>query len=655
MSLATALVSSSHSNAAFLLEKDIIVDLKYLLLGTDSNSFRFNTISTTPTSSLRVDIILDLSTILPNQIGYLKEFIQLALVIKKLSIVSSSPKTTTTTTNTTRPSLQAFYTCISESLLNFQSFLNGLYNTHSLKNLASLRYYLDDSFTSFRHIYWLYLKSTTLNSYEFLSLLHQYTLFGDTLIKEISLDYFQKSYKPYRLIIKDWLLLGNLNEYDSIIEDLFIKLKDNNSIYLQDHIPSFISPEIGFKIYQIGKSINFLKLYMNDKIWCNDFNNSHSHLLSTYLDPTSIESLYDIVINRLDSLLLNQYLSEISYLNKFLLLSQGDLIYSIINNGCSILDEPASNLSSTQLITLLQDSIEYSSISKNYDPSIYNRLDARLLNINSASTLGWDLFTLDFKLSNQMKYLISSTYKEYLRIFNFLFKILKLKNNLSKSWKNSHSIDYKFKSISSHNKTKTTKKINSYQRKFDLIRHQFISFVDCIFSYISNEILSVNYTNFQNKFHPQNEKSYNLVNNKLAPFTLKNNKAFNLDDLKEIHNDYILSISRSEMFYNEKASEMPLSRILYQLLLIIEAFVKLSTEFQSSIDDLSRIQKLIKLDPTSDLHQYQSIILTKIEKLFSKLGTDIVDLFENDLTLFIKILKSSNDESIQCLGLILES
>lgn len=658
MSLAAAL--SKYEERAFGAEPGLAHDLRYLLLGTDSSSFKFTTRSHngedgSRVGGLGVEITVDAGSVQQNQLGYLKEFVQLALVVKQLSLETAATPTAF------RPSLQAFYACVGESLLRFQQFLNTLYGSGERQSLVSLRYRLDDWLTSFRHIYWLHLKAKTLPAHEFLSVLHQHSLFGDSLIQQLSAGYYTTAFKPYLRLINSWLLLGVLTETEAVREDFFVKPDETRKdfLYFSELVPSFLRQKTAFRIYQVGKSISFLKLYLDDKQWCNEFYNSTSNEDLTALDDALVLRLYEKVISRLDLLLLESYQAEISYLRKFLLLKQGDLIESVIDNGSALLGEPSSSLSSNQLVTLLQDSIESTSVSRNTPPDVYNRLDARLLNINPASSLGWDLFTLDFKLSPPVDRLISSTYKEYLKVFNFLFKISKLNYQLSKSWKKSHLVDNKLKGSFAHNSYSTSKKWNRkmkiHQRKFDLIRHQFISFISSIYSYISNEILSENYHLFQQNFIPKTNQVYQLKNNKLLPLDLSDIQLFNLDELKLIHDSYILPISKSELFYNLNDEKVPLNRILFQLLVTIERFSHLYTEFQSTLADLLRIKHLIAVDSASELNDYQTMLTEKINKISEKLGSDIVDRFENDLTLLINLLKSSSDQSLKCLGQILEN
>lgn len=653
MSLADSL--KQYNEIPFLSEHNLVDELKYIFLGTDSQSFRFLKPNI---DELSIDIKLDVTALHPNQTGPLKEFIQLALIVKKLNISSSSLSTTTTTTkNNLTPSLVAFHACINESLVNFHHFIDDLYNKHTIQNFISLKYHLNDSFTSFRHIYWLYLKSKSLKSNDFISLLYEYSLFGDTIIKNISLSYFNNVSKPYNYILNTWLLLGELNTGYSNIDNFFIKLSvDNNNnnndsfnkfIFLNEFVPIFIDSNDAYKIFQIGKTINFLKIYLNDKIWCNDY---YIRYKDKPFDLINIQSLYDHVISHLNDLLLFDFQNEILYLNNFLLFNQGDLINSIINNGFKILDQPSSTLSGNQLVNLLQESIDSTSIRFNYIPEIYNRLDARLLNINSNTSLGWDLFTLDFKLSKQVNYLVSNTYKEYLRVFNFLLRISKIKFQLSKSWKNSTCFTMKYK-------MKNNKNLKIIERKFVIVRHQFISFIDLLFTFITNELLSLNYNSFKNNFKRDSDinLAYNLKNNKLLPFNSQNKypQIFNLDELREIHDNFILSISRSELFYDKTNSDIPLSQTLSYLLSLFEKFIRISIEFESTLGDLSSLEKLKSHTDSSNFEEYESVLVGKFSKIFKELEVE-VDHYENYMLILLDTLKNSKNESLKCFGILIE-
>lgn len=577
----------------------VVSDVRYLLIGNDSPSFTF----ASPLESLTVNIHTHETSPLLNDV------LQLSLIVKKLSIISNP--------SSTNPSLSdiniAFLSSVHSTILDFHQFINDFYINNSNPSFIQLNSNLLNWYTIFRHIYYLYLKSNILKNHEFLSLLYDYSLVGDSIIKDLSTNYFNSLLYPYNKLINDWLFKGELANTESFISESFT--------FDKSLIPSFITHSNAFKIYQIGKSIHYLKNYLKDYEWCNKFYIEHKN---DSLIDLNIDRLYEVSISHLDALILDDFESEINYLHKFLLFNQGDLINTILQNGSKILSLNSNQLSSNQLISLVQESIDSSSVSKNYSPTVYNRIDARLLNINLSQSTGYNLFTLDFKVKPHITFLISSHYKEYLRVFNFLFKLLNLKDKLSKSWKSRKSIKLK--------------QYLSYQRKFDLIRHQFISFLNSIYSFIENELI-----NNLNKFNSFNSsRSLNLENNKLLPFNSKVPKLFNIDGLIEIHSSYISSISRSELFTNFS---------LFQLILVIEKFVNLSTEFEISMNDLDHLNVLSL--STEDLEKYNLLLSKKIKSISSNLNIQIVNSFENNMTNFINSLKASTNKNLNYLSQIL--
>lgn len=649
---------------SFETEQSLVCDLKYLLLCSDTPSFRFShpdavgaqASPPAPSANLRVYLTFDITTIHENQLECLNEFLQLALIIKKLNVVSA-PSTTPTTTETPKSSVHAaFHANIYNSVVDFQTFLNALYIKESLSTFISLKYHLNDWFFRFRHIYYLYLKSNLLPPNQFLSLLHDFTLSGDGLTRALSLEYFSSTLLPYLDLLSGWLFLGTLNNDDAKRESFFIFQPETNTNtdfqFDKSLVPSFLNGTSAFQIFQIGKSIRFLKTYLNDLTWCETFFKENSHL-KNQLNENIITNLYTVVICHLNDLLLLDFQTEISNLKKFLLFEQGDLIDAIIEKGYTLLNENSINLSSNQLITLLQDSIDSSSVHSNIDPKIYNRIDARLLNLNLSSCLGWNVFTLDFKLLPHIDYLVKSNYKEYLRVFNFLFKLKVLDFQLSKNWKESNN-----KQLNSalRNNTKFKFKIKSYQKKFNLMRHQFISFISSIFLFVQNDILSLNYNNLAQRLSNK-DTLFHLKNNKLMPFSLNSTHGgnFNLDDLKEMHSQYILSISRSELFSNN-SNKLPLNQILYQLVLIIEKFVNLSTEFQISLKDLNHLENLsLNHINQSNLQQYDKLVIDKINGIYNTLSVEIVVQFENNMSIFLNSLSSSKNQSLNALSELLEA
>lgn len=637
----------------------------YLLLGTDTQHVRFEERSVRVAAALANE--LDTGT----RAG-LADIATLALQVRTLGAAATSSTSTSTSTSTS-PTTTAFNACLGSTVSQFHSALSNLFadlrEKVSVNNtisesiiIADIRLALNDWFTIINHVYHLHLRHKSTPLIQYLSLLYTYSLVGDPLIAETSQSYFQSTAAPYLTSVKQWLLLGEDEDLRAAPSNdiFFIKCHQNyNFTFEPANIPSFIPDDDAEAIYHTGKALNFMKRYLNDLQWCNDFYSTHASLPFFKLD---ISSLYETTISRLNDLILHSYNVEISLLHNFLLFKQGDLIQSLIVNGYERMKSSPQSLSSHQLIALLQDSIESTSIVHNYPPSEYNRLDARLLNLNVSTTMDWELFTLDFKTLPPINAIIESQYKEYLRVFNFVFKLVQIKYKLDKVWKNSYTFGPSTTSIKG---SLGSRSIRHYQRKLHLITHQFSSFVSTIIAYITNELLASQYTSFRETFSP---KPYNLTKDgMLYPLFPKQQRQqqqqshpiFTLDTLAHHHDEYIRSISRSALFYNTDKDKVPLNQVLYDLLMTIDAFTSLATEFQSSLTDLQQLEQLQEqgantTGATSDVQRYRTLLLAKLKKIHAAIGTGIVEGFERNMTLFINLLSDSTEESLRCLAHIIE-
>lgn len=597
------------------MESAVVADLRYTLLGSDTNTLAFcsQTPSIGSANALSVNITFDASLLTDAQLQYLSEFAQLALVAKKL--LQHQQVATTTS-----PTLAAFHASVYSTVLHFHGFINNTYIESPISTFLSLKCHLIDWTATLTHVYRMHLKSATLSPNQFLSLLHEYSLYTDKTIQSVSKLYYDSMLSLYLDITFSWMLQGILSD-DSVHENFFVlqNTQDNTYSFESSNVPSFITNNVAEQIFHTGYSIYYLKNILNDKSWCNQIYNEYSQM--NQLDANTIFSLYNKVLSHLNELILTDFKAEVSNLNNFLLFKSGDLLNAIIINGSSILNQPSTTLGSNQLIKILQDSIDSSSISTNSQPTIYNRIDARLLNLNSPEASAWDLFTLDFKLLPQIDYLIHSNYKEYLKVFNFLFKFVHLKHKLSNSWKVSSTLKM-LPALQS-------RKLQIYKRKFDLIKHQFISFINTIFSFICSSILETAFTSFTDSFTTQPL----IQNNKLS--ASREQKPLNLHDLKNIHNEYTKKISKSTLFLN------PINSALYQLLRTIDTFTHLHNEFHAAVIDLDRGMR--------------SWSGRNVDQLFAILSGDVVNGFEIGMKDFVGVLKGSGVVELQGLAVMLEN
>lgn len=602
-SIQTKEVSKLPDEESFDLEYDLVSELEFVFIGSNSKSFTFKQDAD---SSLKMTINFDLNTLQFNQIGLLYEFIEFALIVKTLKLTISQKYTSNT--------IIALNTFIKTQLNQFTSYLNNSFHQFQDIGFIKLKSIVTDWEIKLKFIHWVSNKCLIQPDYQFLDTLMVYKDHGDVLISQVATMAFEISSVPYINSIKSWMING------TVVDQQFFIGKDKLDL-LRENVPTFLNSSID-KIYEIGSTFNYVKLILKDYKWCDEFNLKFANNCNP-LDSKLITKIFNYTISAFDERVLNSYLTEISNLNKFLLLKQGDLINSIITNGQDTLNEPTNNLSSYKLIQILQDSIESTSVKINYPPEVFNRLDARLLNIESNGSIGWKLFTLDYHLLDEINVIIGDEYREYLRVFNFLIQIKRIEYQLSKCWVHSNKL----------NKFKMNKFQSKLFIKLNILRHQFLSFIHTIYQYILIEIIDESYSKFKKQFKI-NKKLIIKGGEIISPKNI-----FTFQEIKLWHKEYIESISRCELF----SSKSILPILLKEIIEIIDLFCSMNNEFDKSLRQIS--SKMV-----SD--ELNSLVNQRFKWLMNQLNKEIVEKFEDKLNYLIFELKDINLNELAMLLII---
>lgn len=113
--------------------------------------------------------------------------------------------------------------------------------------------------------------------------IHNYTKHGDPFIRKYLTDMLKVVSKPFYEMLVRWVYEGELDDpYGEFLvacdptvseEDLW----QNKYFIRDDMLPSFLSKELGQKIFSIGKSLNFIRYSCHDDTlveqYYNTFNN----------------------------------------------------------------------------------------------------------------------------------------------------------------------------------------------------------------------------------------------------------------------------------------------------------------------------------------------------------------------------------------------
>lgn len=204
-------------------------------------------------------------------------------------------------------------------------------------------------------------------------------------------------------------------------------------------IPSIITEELAKKVFLIGKSLNFIRYGCGDSAWVEAYCKEASrelHYGDTATLESSIDKAYKTTMARLIDLMDNKFhlFEHLRALKKYLLLGQGDFIALLMESLSANLERPAGSQYRHTLTAQLEHAIRGSNAQ--YDSQeVLRRLDARLLEL-SHGEIGWDVFTLEYKVDAPVDVVITAwASKQYLVVFNFLWRIKRVEFALGSTWR----------------------------------------------------------------------------------------------------------------------------------------------------------------------------------------------------------------------------
>lgn len=204
-------------------------------------------------------------------------------------------------------------------------------------------------------------------------------------------------------------------------------------------VPTIISDELAKKIFLIGKSLNFIRHNCGDSDWVIDYSKTNSKSLdyaNTATLSSSIDTAYATTMSRLTMLMSTKFhlFTHLTAIKKYILLSQGDFIDLLMESLAPNLDRPANSQYRHNLTSQLEHAIRHSNAQYD-DADVLRRLDARMLELSSGE-IGWDCFTLEYKISAPCDVVITQwASTQYLKVFNLLWRIKRVEFSLNASYR----------------------------------------------------------------------------------------------------------------------------------------------------------------------------------------------------------------------------
>lgn len=291
---------------------------------------------------------------------------------------------------------------------------------------------------------------------QLITLIHGFaTSHGDPIVAAFAERLLGSVTRPFYDILRHWIYDGELQdpfqeffvrEQNPNDEDrLDLKTRGQSSVWNDKYevekgmIPSITTDDFAQKVFLIGKSLNFIRHSCGDAQWVDNYSKSSSKELR-YGDTATLEAwideAYKTTMKRLMDLMTNKFhlFKHLRALKSYLLLGQGDFIALLMESLAANLDRPAGAQYRHTLTAQLEHAIRGSNAQ--YDsPEVLRRLDARMLQL-SHGDIGWDCFTLEYKVDAPVDVVVTDFgNRQYLKVFNFLWKIKRVEFGLSSTWR----------------------------------------------------------------------------------------------------------------------------------------------------------------------------------------------------------------------------
>ncbi|KAG0356499.1 Gamma-tubulin complex component 3 [Podila minutissima] len=275
------------------------------------------------------------------------------------------------------------------------------------------------------------------------SMVHDYTQHGDPLIQQFINHMLERVSAPFYVMLQRWIYEGELDDPRTeffIACDPEVEEEDmwqRKYFIREEMLPAFIGMSLAKKILSIGKSLNFLRHKCNDADWFLQTGVGKSLRYGDIADlEGSIDAAYIGTSQRLLHLLVTKFklIDHLTAIKRYILLGQGDFIQHLMESLGTNLSQPANTLFRHNLTGTLETAIR-SSNAQYDDPDILRRLDVRLLEISPGDS-GWDVFSLDYHVDSPINTILTPVaMHQYLKMFNFLWRLKRVEYALSSAWR----------------------------------------------------------------------------------------------------------------------------------------------------------------------------------------------------------------------------
>jgi len=381
------------------------------------------------------------------------------------------------------------------------------------------------------------------------SAVHGFSCTGDTAAQDACVMVLQRVVKPLLAMIRAWMTEGEL--MDPFGE--FFVCADSNAPLADlwtfmyslevEMVPKFLTLELARKIFLTGKSVNFIRLCCPGQDWggavgstspgaaggpsrslqggrllalphdsqgCDDIPLPGGELqalgdwqladLSARVEKAAFHTNRHLV-----SLLMGHYAlgEHCLALRRFLLLSQGDFVESLMDNISSDLERDANEVHRHQLMGILDMAVRQSN-AQYCPPDIIARLGIKLL-ASSSGEKAWDVFLLDYAVDSPLNVILTpAAMTAYDRAFAFLWKLRRVSHALASSWSQQMALQRHLVVCAQQLGTWAPElglELRQTLHKCNCLRNEMHHFIQNIHSYVMCEVLETSWAKLQAGWH----------------------------------------------------------------------------------------------------------------------------------------------------------
>jgi gamma-tubulin complex component 3 len=586
-------------------EDELLQELPYALQGVKTADFRWlgsdDTIQLEQPSSVPFPVM-----------GLLNQILEPALLYKRLKKIEKQA-----VGGLIR---QALFSSINHELQSYLSLVAVLENEVKRPENLTLRRclaLLHDATLGLRLLYTIYEESNELSGGQIISLLHSYTYDGDKFVSRFANRFEEKLCEPFYQILNHWITSGTLM---GSADDFFVGIGDAKSawkgrfIFDSSKVPSFMSPKIAELVFETGKTLYFIRAACQDHEWI-DLRRASTQPITDYENlETGISAAYAEVVERLNVILQQQFKLTVHLkgLKDYLLLGKGDFVQLLIEEAAKTLDQPAGSLLRHRLTSMLETAIRGSNAQ--YDsPEVLDSIDARMLELGHGE-IGWDVFTLDYRVQKPLDIVVlnQGSMTEYLRVFNFLWRLKRVNFSLYLGWK---------RTVLGHRSQLGREIIGqNLGAEWGVVHRvcqEMMHFISELQYYINYDVIEMSWSMLQNELLQGGQ-----LNGKLT-----------VDGIISAHKDYLRQITLKGLLGGE-----PLMGDLHDIL-------KLMLSFRSSLDAMYQLTISKAADNTEDKKRFD-LVYARIQEIKLK--------FESKVSILVKQLSQQDDSEMRFLGVRLD-